>query len=98
MKKQLTLLLALSLATFTVSAADTYTIEVFHDGTEVAKGQLVDIYTGVTGTAQVLDDVTNALLTTGLVEVNGDLNVCGTTIRLQHGKWCVDVPTYVAVE
>ena len=96
MKKQL--MLALSLATLTASAADTYGVEVFHDGSEVAKGQMVDMYTGAAGAARVLDDVTNASLTTGLVEVDGDLNVCGTTIQLQHGKWCVGVPTYVAAK
>ena len=94
MKKQL--MLALSLATFTASAADTYSVEVFHDGTEVASGQLVDMYTGVTGVAQALDDVTNPSLMVGLVEVDGGLNVCGTTVQAQHKLWCVDVPTFVA--
>ncbi len=98
MKKQLMMALALLLAVSTASAADTYSVEVFHDGTEVVSGQLVDTYTGVTGIAQALDDVTNPLLMVGLVEVDGGLSVCGTTVQLHHGKWCVGVPTYVAAK
>ena len=93
--KMMALALTLSLSVFTANAADTYSVEVFHDGTEAASGQLVDVYTGVTGIAQALDDVTNPSLTVGLVEVDGGLNVCGTTVQVQHKVWCVDVPTFV---
>ena len=96
--KMIAIVTVLSVSVFTANAAGTYTVEAFHDGTEAASGELVDMYTGVTGIAQALDDVTDPSLMVGLVEVDSGLSVCGTTVQLHHGKRCVGVPTYVAAK
>jgi hypothetical protein len=77
-------------------ADDSYITTAFSDGTVTAEGQLVDLYTGVTGVSQTLGDVTDTSMSADLVEVDGGLYVCGNTIQTLHQKWCVDVESYVA--
>jgi hypothetical protein len=52
-------------------ADNDYSTKVFHDGTVVAYGPLVDLYTGVLHTTQALGDVTDKTMGKELVEVDG---------------------------